>query len=105
MLLLFLLKEQDRYAYELSKALKARSLGLFDIQGPSLYTVLYRLQEKGFVSTRDEQAGKRIRVYYHILPAGEAYLERVIQEYRSVSEGIGAVLSGPSVIQEEIGDA
>ncbi len=105
MLLLFLLKERDWYAYELSKALKARSLEHFDIQGPSLYTILYRLQDKGFVSTRDEQAGKRIRVYYHISPAGETYLERIMREYHSVTEGITAVLFGPYANQAQKGDA
>lgn len=94
MLLLFLLKEQDSYAYELSKALKVQSLGHFDIQGPSLYTILYRLQDRGFVSTREEQVGRRIRVYYHISPTGEAYLEQIMREYRSVTDGITSVLSG-----------
>lgn len=93
MLLLSLLTTGDRYAYELSKALKEKSKGLFDIQGPSLYTALYRLQEREYVSTREERAGRRIRVYYHILPAGEEYLRRISEEYRAVSAGIAAVLS------------
>lgn len=105
MLLLFLLKERDWYAYELSKALKARSLEHFDIQGPSLYTILYRLQDKGFVTTRDEQVGKRIRVYYHISPAGEMYLDRIMAEYRSVTDGISAVLLGAYTNHIQEGDA
>ena len=54
MLLLSLLRQKERYAYELSKALKQTSLSLFDIQGPSLYTALYRLEQKGFLATREE---------------------------------------------------
>lgn len=93
MLLLALLTQKDYYAYELSKALKESSHEQYDIQGPSLYTVLYRMQDRGFVSTWSEKIGRRTRIYYHLLPAGKAYLERVLQEYRRVSNGIAAVLS------------
>jgi len=93
MVILSLLAGKEQYAYELSKALKQTSQGLFDIQGPSLYTALYRMEQKGFVATREQQAGRRIRVYYRLLPDGEVYLERLIQEYRSVSKGIAAVLA------------
>lgn len=92
MLLLSLLSQGEQYAYELSKTLKEQSRGLFDIQGPSLYTALYRLQERGHVATREEQVGRRIRVYYRLLPQGEEYLRLLRQEYCAVSRGIQAVL-------------
>lgn len=92
MLLLALLTQKDQYAYELSKALKETSKELFDIQGPSLYTVLYRMQERGFVSTWTEQIGRRTRIYYHILPEGEEYLRRITQEYLNVNHGVLEVL-------------
>lgn len=103
MLLLSLLKTEEWYAYDLSKALKEKSAGLFDIQGPSLYTALYRLQERGYVSTREEKVGRRIRVYYQILPEGEEYLSQIADAYRSVSAGIHAVLSsaGISITEED----
>jgi len=93
MLLLALLSQGDRYPYEITKELKKYSEGLLDIQGPSLYTVLYRLEQKGYVSTRDVQVGRRIRVYYHILPEGKAVLEGLLREYQRISQGIGQVLS------------
>lgn len=93
MLLLSLLSQGDRYPYELSKELKLHSGGLFDIQGPSLYIVLYRLEQKGFVSTREVQVGRRIRVYYHLLPSGEEALRGICREYRAIGQGIENVLS------------
>ena len=84
MLLLALLKDGDQYAYELSKALKKKSKGLFDIQGPTLYTALYRLQSHGFVSTREEQAGRRCPLHPHpgFQPA-EYSLPRLPQPYKN----------------------
>lgn len=92
MLLLSLLTQGDRYPYELSKELKTYSGGLFDIQGPSLYTVLYRLEQKGYLSTYEVQVGRRIRVYYHLLPAGDEVLQGVLREYRDISKGIESIL-------------
>ena len=49
--------------------------------------------EKGLISDRSEQVGKRrTRIYYHLEPAGEAYLEEIRSEYLSISEGIQQVL-------------
>jgi len=103
MLLLSLLMEKEQYAYELSKALKKTSNGLFDIQGPSLYTALYRLEQKGFLATREQQVGRRIRVYYRILPEGQVYLKRTIEEYHIIKKGIASVLeiTAPFVNKEE----
>ena len=93
MLLLALLTKQEWYVYELSRVLKEMSEGLFDIQIPSLYTVLHRLQSKGYVDTRAEMQGRRARVYYRILPEGREHLIRIVAEYRSISRGISAVLA------------
>ena len=93
MLLLALLTKQEWYVYELSKVLKKMSEGLFDIQIPSLYTVLYRLQSKGYVDTRTELQGRRARVYYRILPEGREHLNKIVSEYYSISRGISAVLA------------
>lgn len=93
MLLLSLLSQGERYPYELSKELKIHSGGLFDIQGPSLYMVLYRLEQKGYVSTREVQAGRRIRVYYRLLPSGEEVLAGLLREYHAFHAGIENILN------------
>lgn len=97
-LLLALLTIQDWYVYELSKVLQEMSLGLFDIQGPSLYTALYRLQDRGFVSSRSEPVGRRTRIYYHILPEGQEYLKKIVEEYRTVNCGVMEVLTKTGLI-------
>ena len=101
MLLLSLLTERDQYAYELSKALKERSHGQFDVQGPSLYTILYRMESRGFVSTWEEKIGRRPRVYYHILPEGERYLRRIKEVYQTVTQGITAVLGDSKEVDSD----
>lgn len=93
LMLLTLLKEGDKYGYQLSQDLTKRSDGLFVIREGSMYPTLYRLLSKGFISDRQEKVGvRRTRVYYHLEEAGRAYLDDIQKEYISISRGIFKVL-------------
>lgn len=93
LMLLTLLKEGDKYGYELSHDLEERSDGLYIIKESTMYPTLYRLQSKGLISDRQEKVGvRRTRVYYHLEPKGEAYLKEIHREYVSLNRGIFKVL-------------
>ncbi len=103
LMLLTLLKEGDKYGYQLTQTLEKRSDGLFTIKEGSMYPTLYRLLSKGLISDRQEKVGvRRTRVYYHLEPEGEAYLKAIHQEYVSLNRGIFKVLgySGLEDIKE-----
>lgn len=86
---LSLLKQKDMYGYEISQELSNQSNGLYTIQETSLYPSLYRLLEKGCISDRTEKVGKRrTRVYYHLEPEGEVYLDGLRKEYLSTNRGV-----------------
>ena len=69
--------------------LEKKSKGLFILQEGSLYPSLYRMLEKGYISDKKEQVGKRrVRVYYHIEPRGIDYFEEIKKEYFSLNRGI-----------------
>ena len=54
-----------------------------------MYPALYRLVEKGYISDRTEKVGKRrTRVYYHLEPEGDIYLDSLRREYLSISRGV-----------------
>ena len=54
-----------------------------------MYPALYRLVDKGYISDRTEKVGKRrTRVYYHLEPEGEVYLDSLRKEYLSISRGV-----------------
>ena len=49
--------------------------------------------KKGIISDHRVIVGKRrARVYYHLEPAGQAYLKNIRQEYLSMNEGILKIL-------------
>lgn len=94
MVVLAMLKQKDMYGYEIVHDLFVRSKGQYQLQEGSLYPSLYRMLEKGLISDHKELVGKkRIRVYYHLEPIGEQYLDTLIKEYNAITEGVELVLN------------
>ncbi len=93
LLLLTLLSEEDMYGYQLCQELAKRSDSRYKLMESSMYPILYRMIDKGFISDRRELVGKRrARVYYHIEPKGKEYLSVIENEYLSVVGGILQIL-------------
>lgn len=89
LVILSLLSKEDMYGYQLVQETIARSGGRILTQEGSLYPVLYKLQEQGFISDRKVLVGKRMtRVYYHIENTGLAQLEKLTEEYNAISTGL-----------------
>lgn len=75
--------------YQLSQKLDEFSEGLFVLQEASIYVILYRMQEKGYISASQQLVGRRrTRVYYHLEEKGKEYLKQVRKEYFSVTKGV-----------------
>lgn len=104
LVLLSLLSRQDMYGYELAQELRERSGGRFVLVETSMYPILYRLEDAGYISARKEMVGKRrTRTYYHLEPAGQAYFAASLEEYLSAQAGIRGIL-GDHIPQGEGGD-
>ena len=94
-MLLGLLKQGDMYGYQLTQEMERQSLGALSMQEGALYPVLYKLQDAGYISAEKVLVGKRMtRVYYHLEPAGQAYLETLVADYRAVSDGVLRIVEG-----------
>ena len=95
LVLLALLKREDMYGYQLVQETMNLSGGRIVTQEGSLYPVLYKLLDQGFISDRKVQVGKRMtRIYYHLEPAGEIRLQALLAEYRDITEGMALIIGG-----------
>ena len=92
MVLLSLLKEQDMYGYQLGQELKLRSDNRYSLLETSMYPVLYRLEDQGYITSTSSLDGRRRIVHYHITDSGLAYLEQLRAEYLELTAGIYAIL-------------
>src|SRR5579863_2663244 len=75
LLILALLERQQRHGYEISKLIETRSKGTVRFRVASLYPLLYRLEDRGWIQGRwIEKTGQRRRRYYRLTAAGRKML-------------------------------
>lgn len=91
LVVLSVLLERDMYGYEIVKTVKEKSEGKYEIPLGTLYPVLYRFIENGYLSDRDEIVNKRLRKYYHLEEKGRAFYAELLGEYRKISEGVNLI--------------
>lgn len=97
--ILSLLKQEDMYGYQLVTETARRSNGKLVTQEGSLYPVLYKLLEAGYISDSKKLIGKRMtRIYYHLETSGHAYLEALVKEYEKITDGVFTVVNGTSAV-------
>ena len=93
LLILHLLQEEDLYGYQITQRFSQKSTGLYTMLEGSLYPILYRLVDAGYLSDYFETVGKRRqRRYYHLEDNGKIYYEEVLKEYDNISAGINLIL-------------
>src|SRR6187200_2872101 len=67
LLVLSLLEDQPRHGYDISKLIQIRSGGFLRFHVTSLYPLLYRLEDRGWIESRwVEKAEQRRRRYYSL---------------------------------------
>lgn len=81
LLILSLVEMRPRHGYEISKMIERRSGGELSFNAASLYPLLYRLEQRGWIEGRwVEKVTQRRRRYYRATGAGK----KVLREQRSI---------------------
>lgn len=91
-----LLRENDRYGYEIIRELELRSENVFSLNEGALYPVLHKLEAEGHISSYWEEAEGRKRKYYHLTPEGSALFEAKQSQWEDFSNAVNKVLGGES---------
>ncbi|MDA8019103.1 MAG: PadR family transcriptional regulator [Thermoanaerobaculia bacterium] len=93
MLVLSLLEERQRHGYEIAKLIGERSGGVLDFHAASLYTLLSRLEGRGWIAGRwVEKAGERRRRFYRLTPAGITELAAKRRSWQVFVQAVEQVL-------------
>jgi len=95
LLVLTLLGEQDRYGYEIIKELELRSDKIFQFKEGTLYPVLHKLQNSGYVKSYafKGDTGKE-RIYYQITSTGKKQLIEEAEKWQVFSASVRKVIGG-----------
>ena len=95
LLILSLLDARPRHGYELSKLIHARSGGRLTFHIDSLYPLLYRLEERGWIAGRwIEKPGERRRRFYRLTPTGRQVLAAQRDNWREFVDAVQQI-TGP----------
>jgi PadR family transcriptional regulator, regulatory protein PadR len=92
LLVLSLLEDQPRHGYDISKLIELRSGGALKFHVTSLYPLLYRLEGRGWITSRwVEKAEQRRRRYYTLTPEGRKVLRSQKKNWQEFVAAIGRV--------------
>ena len=95
LLILSLLDARPRHGYELSKLVRLRSGGQLTFHIDSLYPLLYRLEERGWIKgTLIEKPGERRRRYYKVTAPGRRVLAQQRKTWAAFVEAVRRVTGG-----------
>lgn len=92
LVVLSVLRKKDMYGYEIVKEISLLSEENYITPIGTLYPVLYRFVENGYITDRDEIVNKRLRKYYHLEKAGMDYFRELCDEYIRNTKGIELIL-------------
>ncbi len=94
MLVLKLLESEPKYGYQIIQELKEKSEEIFLLKDGTLYPILYRLEEDGYVVSKwkDAERKKPPRKYYEITQDGINALGEIKAIWMRISSGISKIL-------------
>ena len=92
MMILALIEHQPRHGYDISKLIEQRSNGAVKFRVASLYPLLYRIEQRGWIEGRwVEKAGQRRRRYYRLTKEGHRTLAAQRRGWREFVEAINRI--------------
>lgn len=89
-LILSVLSIQDSYGYEISQTVKL----VASIKESTLYPILRKLENSGYVTTYTREYQNRKRKYYSLTEAGRKQLVFLKEEWASYRDTIDGIIEG-----------
>ena len=93
LMILSVLKNRARHGYDIGKLLEQLSGGQLEFRVSTLYSVLYRIEGRGWIKGRwVEKKGERRRCYYTLTPRGREVLTLQRREWEAFSAMVNQVI-------------
>ncbi|MEM7218641.1 MAG: helix-turn-helix transcriptional regulator [Pseudomonadota bacterium] len=79
----------EHYGYSLRHALAERGI---EVEEGTLYPLVRRLEQQGLLASEWREENKRRKRFYRLAPAGEATLERLLDDWRTLNLGLEQII-------------
>lgn len=90
LLILSIAAQEDSYGYQLSQKIKKVS----STKDSTLYPILKRLQEQGYLTVYDQPFQGRNRRYYRITEAGRHRCQELAGEWHAYQKAVDQIIQG-----------
>jgi len=92
LIILSIVEPRPHHGYEISKLIETRSEGQLRFHVASLYPLLYRLEERGWLQGRwVEKAGQRRRRFYALTAEGRRVLATQRQTWKTFVQAMNLI--------------
>jgi transcriptional regulator len=92
LIILSIVEPRARHGYEISKLIETQSAGQLKFHVASLYPLLYRLEERGWLHGRwVEKPGQRRRRFYSLTSEGRRVLARQRDTWKTFVHAMGLI--------------
>jgi transcriptional regulator len=92
LIILSIVESRARHGYEISKLIQDRSDGQLKFHVASLYPLLYRLEERGWLQGRwVEKPGERRRRFYTLTAEGRRVLSRQRETWKTFVQAMALI--------------
>jgi PadR family transcriptional regulator, regulatory protein PadR len=92
LVILSIVEPRARHGYEIAKLIETRSDGRMKFHVASLYPLLYRLEERGWLQGRwVEKPGERRRRFYGLTDEGRRVLASQRETWKTFVEAMGLI--------------
>lgn len=88
LLVLHLIAEGPSYGNQLMERIAGMTEGVLSVNPNTMYPLLRRLEERGWIHGQWEHPERRTRRYYSLTPAGRAEYERLVEEVRPFLDSV-----------------
>lgn len=97
MVVLDLISKEDLYGYDIIRTLEQESHGIFTLKEGSLYPLLYRLEDKGYIASYLSDYGTERKVprkYYQITPSGKIAHRELLDDWSAFQDIVNHLIKG-----------
>lgn len=94
LIVLSILEKENMYGYQMIKELKEKSENVFEFQEGTLYPILHKLEEKGWIISYWDETGGKKRKYYSITKDGKKQLKSKKEEWQIFSTSMNQIIGG-----------
>lgn len=93
LLVLHMLTEKDKYGYEITHAFETKTDGVYTMAEGTLYPILYKLEDAGYISSYSVKVGvRRMRKFYHLEDKGRERYDAMRRDYLLITDNVFTIL-------------